>query len=63
MYEVSVTDENNKAHKFTTTKPKVKLKAKNTDIETYKKATSFEALVGYVYLQGNFERLKQILKG
>ena len=37
--------------------------AKNSDIETYKKATSFEALVGYIYLQGNFERLKQILKG
>ena len=36
--------------------------AKNADIETYKKATSFEALVGYLYLIGNFERLKQIFK-
>ena len=36
--------------------------AKNSDIETYKKATSFEALIGYLYLTGNFERLKEILK-
>ena len=36
--------------------------AKNSDIETYKKATSFEALIGYLYLKGNFERLNQILK-
>ena len=36
--------------------------AKNSDIETYKKATSFEALVGYLYLTGNFKRLNQILK-
>lgn len=35
--------------------------AKNSDIETYKKATAFEALVGYLYLKGNFNRLKQIL--
>jgi len=36
--------------------------AKHSDIETYKKATSFEALIGYLFLQGNFERLKEILK-
>lgn len=36
--------------------------AKNSDIETYKKATSFEALVGYLYLTGNYERLEKILK-
>ena len=35
--------------------------AKNSDIETYKKATAFEALVGYLYLKGDFARLKQIL--
>jgi len=35
--------------------------AKNSDIETYKKSTSFEALVGYLYLMGNYERLNQIL--
>lgn len=36
--------------------------AKNSDIETYKKATSFEALVGYLYLKGNYKRLNEILK-
>jgi len=35
--------------------------AKNADLETYKKATSFEALVGYLYLKGDYKRLKQIL--
>lgn len=35
--------------------------AKNSDVETYKKATQFEALVGYLYLKGNYCRLKQIL--
>ena len=36
--------------------------AKNSDNATYKKATSFEALVGYLYLTGNHERMNQILK-
>ena len=36
--------------------------AKNSDIETYKKATSFEALVGYLYLKGDYFRLNEILK-
>ena len=35
--------------------------AKNSDIETYKKATAFEALVGFLYLTGQTERLSQIL--
>ena len=36
--------------------------AKNSDIETYKKATSLEALIGYLYLKGNYSRLNEILK-
>ena len=36
--------------------------AKNSDIETYKKATSYEALIGYLYLSGNYDRLNYILK-
>lgn len=36
--------------------------AKNADIETYKKATSYEALIGYLYLKGNFSRLKEVLQ-
>ena len=36
--------------------------AKNSDISTYKKATGFEALIGYLYLSGNFDRMKYILE-
>ena len=41
---------------------KNKHKAKNTDIMTYKKATCFEALVGFHYLEKNRERLEFLLK-
>ena len=40
---------------------KAKHKAKNFDEEEYKKATAFEALVGYLYLSGQKERLNEIL--
>lgn len=40
---------------------KAKHKAKNYDEEDYKKATAFEALVGYLYLSKQEERLKEIL--
>jgi len=36
--------------------------AKNFDEETYKKATAFEALVGFLHLTGQTERLNEILK-
>lgn len=36
--------------------------AKNFDEETYKKATSFEALVGFLYLSKQTERLNEILQ-
>ncbi len=35
--------------------------AKNFDEETYKKATSFEALLGWLYLSNKTERLEEIL--
>lgn len=35
---------------------------KNADIVDYRKATGFEALVGYLYLQKDSERLKQIMQ-
>lgn len=40
---------------------KAKHKAKNFDEEEYKKATAFEALVGYLYLSWQKERLNEIL--
>ena len=36
--------------------------AKNADLATYKKATAFEALLGYHYLSGNKERLDELLE-
>ena len=35
---------------------------KNTDIITYKMSTGFEALIGYLYLDNQNERLEEILK-
>jgi len=36
--------------------------AKNATLADYKKATGFEALLGYLYLTGNADRLNEILK-
>lgn len=36
--------------------------AKNASIGEYKKATGFEAVIGYLYLTGQNERLKELLK-
>ena len=35
---------------------------KNTDIITYKMSTGFEALVGYLYLSNNIDRIMELLK-
>lgn len=35
---------------------------KNTDIITYKMSSGFEALIGYLYLENNIQRLEEILK-
>lgn len=37
-------------------------KPKNTDIITYKYATGFEALIGYLYLNKQMDRLKEIVE-
>lgn len=37
-------------------------KAKNVDIMTYKWATAFESLLGYLYLSEKYERLNFIMK-
>lgn len=34
---------------------------KNTDILTYKMSTGFETLIGYLYLNGNDKRIKEIM--
>lgn len=35
---------------------------KNTDVQTYRHSTAFEALIGYHFLSGNSERLEDIIK-
>ena len=40
---------------------KTKNIAKHSNLEEYKKSTSFEALIGYLYLTNQIERLTQIL--
>ncbi len=36
--------------------------AKNASITDYRKATGFEALIGWLYLKENFERMAQIIR-
>ena len=36
--------------------------AKNASISEYRRATGFEALMGYLYLEGEYERMIQLIK-
>ena len=36
--------------------------AKNSSIQEYHRATGFKAVLGYLYLSGQFERINEILK-
>lgn len=36
-------------------------KAKNTDVQTYRKSSGLEAIIGYLYLEGNQARLNTLL--
>lgn len=40
---------------------KINTKAKNTDIQTYLQSTGFEALIGYLYLTKQQDRLNEII--
>ena len=35
---------------------------KNTDVQTYRYSTAFEALIGYLYLMGEMERLEELIQ-
>lgn len=35
---------------------------KNTDVQTYRYSTAFEALIGYHYLSGNNDRLQELME-
>ena len=36
--------------------------AKNATMKDYRKATGFEALMGYLYLKGDYERMTDLIK-
>ena len=36
-------------------------KAKNATVADYRRATGFEALMGYLYLKGSYERMVQLI--
>jgi len=35
---------------------------KNTDVQTYRYSTAFEALMGYLFLEGKLERLEELVE-
>ena len=39
---------------------KTERKARNASLATYKKATGFESLIGYLYLERNFDRITEL---
>lgn len=41
---------------------KTNSKPKHADIKTYKKATGLEALFGMLYLNGNYDRIEEIMR-
>jgi ribonuclease III family protein len=41
---------------------KINHKRSNVDILTYKHSTSFEALIGFLYLTGDLKRIEEVIK-
>ena len=41
---------------------KINTKAKNASLSDYKKATGFEAVIGYLYLEGKTDRMLELIK-
>ena len=41
---------------------KSKSTPKNTDVMVYRQSTAFEAMIGYLYLKGNSERLDEVVE-
>lgn len=52
--EISIYKRGRNAHSYTS--------AKNADIVDYRCATGFEALIGYLYINGNEERIAELLE-
>ncbi len=51
--EITIFKRGRNAHSYTS--------AKNADIVDYRRATGFEALMGYLYISGNKERIVELL--
>ncbi len=51
--EITVFKRGRNAHSYTS--------AKNADIVDYRRATGFEALMGYLYITGSMERLRELI--
>lgn len=52
--EVTIYKRGRNAHSYTS--------AKNASINDYRRATGFEALMGYLYISGNTDRINKLLK-
>lgn len=52
--ELNIFKRGRNAHSYTS--------AKNADIVDYRRATGFEALIGFLYITGNMERINELLK-
>ena len=52
--EIAIFKRGRNAHSYTS--------AKNADIVDYRHATGFEALIGYLFISKNFDRLNEIIK-
>lgn len=57
IFDMLTENEKNIARRARNTK--MNTVSKNASLADYKKATSFEAIIGYNYLLGNFEKLKE----
>lgn len=52
--EITIFKRGRNAHSYTS--------AKNADIVDYRRATGFEALIGYLYISGNKDRIFELLR-
>lgn len=52
--ELNIFKRGRNAHSYTS--------AKNADIVDYRRATGFEALIGYLYITGNMERICELIE-
>ena len=53
--EIAIYKRGRNAHSYTS--------AKNADIVDYRRATGFEALIGYLYIKGDNKRIFELLNG